>query len=144
LTNIGGIQIATIFTCTLCTSVANPDPGSSVFLPPGSGMKVFRITGSRIPDPGFVWLWLILRLCSWKHKKQEKSKVSCRIRDPEWKKCRVRIRDEKCSDPESGIKLPGSATLLVQYIRVIIWFYETTRYLMGICSGVVPILSVIL
>jgi hypothetical protein len=45
------------------------------------------------PDLGSFCLWLRLRFCSWKHKKQEKVPVSlhsryfsCRIRVPGWKK----------------------------------------------------------
>jgi hypothetical protein len=105
-------------------SVVDPDPGSSAFLPPGSGSWMIFF---RTPDPGSFWLWQRPRLYSWNHKKQGKSigtgmfasHFSGRIRNPKWKNFRIRIWiwDEKCSDPDpgSGIKHPGSATLTVAH-----------------------------
>jgi hypothetical protein len=87
--------------------------GSGAFLSSGSGI---RIQDKFFSDPGSFWLWLRLRLCSWKHMKQEKSKFafqfSCRIRDPGWKKVWIWIRDEKTVGSGSGMKHPVSATLL--------------------------------
>jgi hypothetical protein len=38
-----------VLNCNVATSVADPDPGSGAFLPPGSGI---RIRDEIFPDPG--------------------------------------------------------------------------------------------
>jgi hypothetical protein len=53
---IRGMQIAGVYKIVLLLfkvwrSVADPDPGSGAFLPPGSGMNFFRI-----PDPRGMFL----------------------------------------------------------------------------------------
>jgi hypothetical protein len=58
------------------------------------GSPWIRIRDELFPGPGYFWL----RLCSWKHKKQEKKSkfvfhFSCRIRA--WENVWIRIRDLK-------------------------------------------------
>jgi hypothetical protein len=69
-----------------------------------------RDPGWFFPDLGSFWLWLRLRLCSWKHKNQEKNgKFASTLHVGSG------IRDEKMVGSGSGIKNSGSATLAVTY-----------------------------
>jgi hypothetical protein len=53
-------QILADVRITISVSVADPDPGSFAFLPPGSGIRIrdefFPDLGSRIPDPRGMFL----------------------------------------------------------------------------------------
>jgi hypothetical protein len=71
-------------------SVADPDPGSGAFLPPGSGIRDGAMVGSGIRDKQTKFVNSLY------------TKIG-RIRDP------VLFYP---SDPGSGIKHPGSATLV--------------------------------
>jgi hypothetical protein len=62
---------AETWTIPVWYSVADPDPGSGAFLPPGSGIRIrdefFPDPGSRIPDPrgmffGDIFLRILLSL----------------------------------------------------------------------------------
>jgi hypothetical protein len=107
------LQLAPTVHYTL-PSAADTDPGSGAFLHPGSGMNFFQIL-----DLGSFWIWL--RLCSWKHKKQDKSNFAfhfaCRIPDPGWNKVWIRIQDKKMVGSGFGIKHTGSATLQLGWSR---------------------------
>jgi hypothetical protein len=88
--------------------------GSGAYLPPGSGI---RIRDELFLDPGSFWLRLLF--WSWKHKKQEKSNLNLTFNvGSGMKKCldpNPGFGMGKWSDPGSGIKHPGSVTLLSRY-----------------------------
>jgi hypothetical protein len=118
------------------------DPGSGAFLPPGPGI---RIQDEFFPDPGskgYVFWWdflknpcslifLLIKLAPETIKSKKKKLVLffipifmySRIRDPRSViRCFFipRIRDKKVRDPDlgSGIKHPGSATLIYNLFLV--------------------------
>jgi hypothetical protein len=95
------------------TSVADPDPGSSAFLTPGSGMGKQSVSGSGIRNeqPGSYFVKLRNHFLGLNYLN---SLIRIRDPDPRWKKFgsgmeKCRIRDP---DPE---KHPGSATLVNRY-----------------------------
>ncbi len=85
--------------CTCVTSVADPDPGSRVFLTPGSRMGRISASGSEMNNPDHVfysletiYFWVtILKFFD---------------ADPGWRQFGSWIRNGKKSGPGSGINIP--------------------------------------